>query len=116
MPGDPGGPVRFWDTRVPPPRPSAAGSGWRRRLQDEPAAALAVHLDDERRLEAYVAHETGVLDGGMRGQPLPVDEAVPLLGIDREVADVQRRQVLEEMRPLRRDDVQVLETGLDDDP
>src|SRR3989304_1427137 len=50
------------------------------------------------------------------GEPVPVEEPLPRLGVDGEVADVVRDQVLEEVRSLRGAHVEVAKAGLDDHP
>ena len=47
-------------------------------------------------------------------QPLPIDEPVARLRVDREVADVERGEVLEEVGSLRRRDLEVAEARFDD--
>ena len=52
----------------------------------------------------------------LRRQPVPVDEAVLRRRIDGEVSHLERGQVLEEVRALRRRHAEVLEAALDDRP
>ena len=86
------------------------------RFHNHTPLRAAVHLHDHRDVEPQAAHERRLFDGRLFGQPVPVDEALPNFRIHGEVAGVRRREVLKEMRPLRRRHAKVLEPGLDDRP
>src|SRR6266705_1313615 len=85
------------------------------RLVDQALVPLAVHLDHDGLFEAEVANEATLALGRLGLDPVPVDEALAVVGVDREVADLERGQVLEEMAALRGRDPEILEAGLDDD-
>lgn len=71
------------------------------RLEDHSSAGFAVHDDGDGRIEAEMANAVGVFaDGGVRGEPIPVDEAFTGVGVDGEVADLEGGQVLEEVAAL----------------
>src|ERR1700722_3463447 len=53
-------------------------------------------------------------DGGLIGEPLPIDEAFSGIRIDGEVANLEAREVLEEVTSLRGRHPKIAEPGLDD--
>src|SRR5579862_306150 len=109
-----------WTGRRPVPTQSMPISGF----EDYAFAGAAVHYYAQGGVEAEVADASGFFnagyfnafffDGGLRGQPVPVDEAFAGVGIDGEVSDLKGGEVLEEVRALRRSDAEVAESGFDD--
>ena len=79
------------------------------RFEDHAFAGLAVHQHHQRRGELQVTDAAVLLDGRLRGEPFPIDEAFAGVGIDGEVANLEGGQVLEEVAALRRDDAKVAE-------
>src|SRR5262249_19144527 len=61
-----------------------------------------------------MTYRGGLSDRGLRREPSPVDKAFADIGIDGEVTDVERRQVLKEVRALRRLDLEALEARSDE--
>ena len=57
----------------------------------------AIYLDGERGVETDVTDEVGLLDSGKGVEPCLVEEAVALEGIDGEIGDTERGEVLEEV-------------------
>src|SRR5262245_12619298 len=82
-------------------------------LEDHPAVVAAVPPHLERRVEAQVADAAALARRRLRGEPVPSHEALALVGVHREVADLERGQVLEEVAALRRGHAEVAEAGLD---
>src|SRR5207253_953819 len=85
-----------------------------RRFGNASGVRLAVDGYGHGRRESQMADEFRLLRGGLCREPLPVDEAVAVFGIHGEVADLARREVLEEMAALGRRHVEVGESSLDD--
>ena len=75
----------------------------------------AIDLDGERGVETDVTDEVGLLDSGKGVETCLVEEAVALEGIDGEIGDTERGEVLEEVGALRGIDLEVVETCFDDD-
>jgi hypothetical protein len=99
------------------PRASCDSRGGREGKGSDPYITITPlpvrpsHTDLERALEAHVADDAVLRARGRRLEPIPGDEvALP----DREVADERRRQVLVEVRALRRRHVRSPEVRLDD--
>ena len=76
---------------------------------------LAVHHDLHGTLKADVADILCFLNGRHTVEDVLLEQTIARVGVDGEVADTERREVLEEVGALRGVDVVVLETGLDDD-
>src|SRR5512132_433314 len=57
------------------------------RFVDHALVAAPVHLDQQRIVEAQVAHEAQLAAGALAGQPVPVDEALSRVRVHGEVAD-----------------------------
>src|ERR1017187_5692614 len=62
------------------------------------------------------AHAAVSFGTGLRRQPLPIYKAFARVGIHREVANLERRQVLKEVAALRRGHPKIAEAGLDNHP
>src|SRR6185295_10530287 len=85
------------------------------RLVDDSLVATPIHLHHQRLIEAQLAYQTALVGSRLPGQPLPVHEPLADVGIDGEITDLERREVLEEVAALRRRDTKVTESRLDDD-
>src|SRR5689334_10189650 len=83
-------------------------------LEDDPTPGVAVHHRHDVRVEADVPGERAVADRSLFGEPFPVDETVAQARAHGEVTDLERGEVLEEMRALGRIDADVAEARLDD--
>src|SRR5437588_12796982 len=65
-------------------------------------ALLAVHHHPQRVGKVQVAYAFPFLDRGLVGEPFPIDCAFSCVGIDREVANLKRGEVLKEVAALGR--------------
>src|ERR1700722_11360590 len=83
-------------------------------LEDDALAGFAFHDHMERCIEAQMADASVVFHGILTGEPVPIYRAFPRIRIHREVADLKRGEVLEEMTALRGRDTKVAETCLND--
>lgn len=59
---------------------------------------LPVHADSQRFIEADMAEILRLADHRLLFQDLPADVALRQLGLDAEITDVHRHNVMEEMR------------------
>src|SRR5664280_2430872 len=75
-------------------------------FEDHTFAGLAVHHHHKWRRELQVADAAVLLDRRLFSQPLPIDEALACIGVDGEVANLKRGEVLEEVTALRRNHAQ----------
>src|ERR1019366_9170774 len=66
--------------------------------------------------KAQVADAAMFGDRRLGGQPLPIDEALTGIGVDGEVADLKRGEVLKEMTALRRNYAEIPESRLNNYP
>src|SRR3990172_10926393 len=92
-----------WVMSVVPP-----GSGAHDAVPSAP-----VHLDQEGDVEPDVPHEVGFRHGPLPRQPGPIEPVVPIVA-DAEVAHLEARHVMEEMRALAQIHVHGRKGRLDD--
>ena len=83
-------------------------------LEDHALTGSAVHDYAKRGGKLQMADAALLFNRGLLGEPLPVDGAFAGVGVDGEVSDLERGQVLEEMAALRGRDAEVVEAGLVD--
>ena len=91
---------------------SYACFGWQ---QHHAVLFLAVHHDFQRTIEADVTHKFGLFDGGHTVEDFLLQYAIAGVGINGEVTDTERGEVLEEVGALRWVYMIVLQTCLNDD-
>ncbi|OLA23927.1 MAG: hypothetical protein BHW17_04440 [Dorea sp. 42_8] len=85
-----------------------------RRLFDDAFVRAAVDADPQRTLETHLPQEAAFVDRGAFVERLFAEYAVAAEGADRQVTHAQRGDVLEEVRALRRLDVEFLDAAFDD--
>src|SRR5271169_3149297 len=71
-------------------------------LENHALAVLTVHHHGERCVEVQQAYATELFEALLCSQPLPIDKAFAGIGVHREVSDLECRQILKEVAPLRR--------------
>ena len=68
-------------------------------LEYDRPRAPAVHPYLQRRFEPHLANELGLVHGGQRVEPVPIEIARVGFRVDRQVRDAERDQVLKEWLP-----------------
>lgn len=76
----------------------------------------AVDLDEEWAGQANVTDEFGLIDGWQLIELLFAPDAIATEGVDSEVRDAERGEVLEEVGALRRIDLEIVQSRLDYNP
>src|SRR5215472_657589 len=84
------------------------------RLEYQPLAGSSIHHHAQRRLEPQMPHAAVFFERWRLRQPVPVYEALPRIGIHREIPNLKCREVLEEMAALRRRNPEIPEPGFHD--
>ena len=83
--------------------------------EDDSFLLAAIDFDGEGRGQADVAHVLRLLDGGQPVENVLTVDAVAPEGVDGEIADAQRREVLEEVRALAGINLETVKSCLHDD-
>ena len=70
-------------------------------LDDHSTAALAVHDYQQGRFQSEMTDAAMYFEGGLRGEPLPVDKSLSGIAVDRKITDLEGDEILEEVTALR---------------
>src|SRR5580698_7257134 len=103
--------MAFNSNRQPRSVSSSAELLRRFRLEDHASSDLTIHRHLQRFIEPEMANAILLFDRKLADQPFPIDEALAGVGIHREIADLESRQILKKMAALRGRNPKVAEPG-----